>query len=248
MNRSTTLGFLFGILSLTTAASAQAPAESAEKPATAAPATANPGGISLGLRTGFGLPVGRIRSVEYGALPGVPAPDDTVSGHVRGMIPLQLDAGYRISPNLLVGVFFQYGVGLVNTDYMTVCNRISCSAYDYSFGAQAHYHFQPDRSFDPWLGAGVGYEVLGFTESNLDRIDPRSPREVTEGYKGFLLSLQGGADFKPAPNFGIGPFANVSVGYYDVNTYTTETYEGSHDQELSIHAWLNVGVRGQFDL
>jgi hypothetical protein len=233
---TTTFGLLFGILSLTAAASA----ETAPKPS----------GISLGLRTGYAIPLGQLEEdYVYSSAPGGAAtPSASLPAHVQGMIPVQLDAGYRINPNLLVGVFFQYGVGLVNKDRQEMCSRLNCSAHDVSFGAQTHYHFLPEASLDPWIGGGLGYEILGLTTSGLDSLDPRNPAESTAGYRGFFLTLQAGADFKLAQSFGLGPFVNAGIGHYNVSTWSAGDVAGSNDMNGGFHEWINLGVRGQFDL
>jgi outer membrane protein W len=225
---TTTLLLSLGILSLSSAAFAQT--------------ATKPGGISLGLRTGYSLPMGRLNegyltSSETAASSGS---DSDLSAHVNAMVPIQIDAGYRISPNVWAGVFFQYGVGLVNSDKLTFCKQDNCSIQDMSFGIQAHYHFLPENSLDPWLGAGLGYEMLVLDVSGLTR--------ESSGYRGFLASLQAGADFRPTPNFGLGPFVSVAFGHYDVSTFSNGVVDDSSNMDGEIHEWITIGARGQFDL
>lgn len=40
--------------------------------------------------------------------------------------------------------------------------RFACSTHDWRLGAQFQYHVGEPLRSDPWLGAGIGYELLGF--------------------------------------------------------------------------------------
>ncbi|HME90449.1 MAG TPA: hypothetical protein VKE49_03435, partial [Myxococcaceae bacterium] len=71
----------------------------------AAPAASESGarakrGIAFGLRLGYGHPLGN--SGEGTKL----------STSIKGMVPIWIDAGYRISTHFYVGAFFQYGLGV----------------------------------------------------------------------------------------------------------------------------------------
>jgi hypothetical protein len=117
-----------------------------------------------------------------------------------------------------------------------------------AFGAQAHDHFLPESALDPWLGAGLGYEVLGLTQSGGDRINPNLPSEEGNSYSGFFLSLQAGADFKASSSFAMGPFVSAAIGHYNVSSLSLPNYDRSDTMDGGIHEWFTLGVRGQFDL
>lgn len=178
-------------------------------------ADATPTGLEVGLRTGYAIPGGDAR--EAAAL------GDTLSG----TIPIWIDAGYRFHPNAMIGAFFQYGIGLVNTsgtgqafplaDGKTCGSATNCSASDMTFGVQFHYHLLPDQTIDPWGGVGFGYEILV-----LD--DPGTANATGvggESYGGFqFVNLQIGADYKLTLKLGIGPFAMFSLGEYSWCSYS----------------------------
>jgi len=169
------------------------------------------------------------------------------------MIPLWLDAGYRFNPALYLGAFFQYGFGFVNTDKATLCKQdgISCSVHDLAFGANLHYHILPDAEFDPWIGAGFGYEFLTANVSGSTTILGQTiTADGSTTIKGFqFLVLEAGGDFKATPAFAVGPFVNFALGKYTSYSSTANGTERSGDlQNTGLHEWLTLGVRGQYNL
>lgn len=187
--------------------------------------------VQLGLRTGYALPLGSLAGGTNGDL----------SNFVTGMVPIWLDAGYRLNPNLYIGADFMYGITFINND-KTGCGMsgANCSSNDVMFGIDAHYHFMPDAQFDPWAGVGVGYEILGFGEGS-----------SSGNFNGFqFLNLQGGADYKVTPQLGVGPFLMFSLGQF---SSCSESSMGMSAGSCTItqqamHEWLTIGVRGTYDI
>jgi hypothetical protein len=150
-------------------------------------------------------------------------------------IPISIEAGYDITPSLVLGIQAQYGVIV---DKSTACGGgTPCSDHDLELGIQGQYHFAPHQAIDPWLGLGIGYEIESYTTAVL-----------AETYSGTrqgpeLVKLQGGADFKLARILTVGPFLGFSVG-----EYTTETSEGITNgiPAKALHEWLSFGVKGTF--
>src|SRR5260370_23228545 len=139
---SFSVGLAIGIVSLASAASAQ---------------TGKPDGLALGLRLGYAIPMGKV--AEPSTTPAnANASGGDLSDGVSGMIPIWLDVGYRLNPNIFIGGFFQYGFGIVNKDTHPACG--SCATHDIAFGADVHYHIMPPAPFDPWVGPGTGHEIL----------------------------------------------------------------------------------------
>ncbi|SRR6266540_1682330 len=218
----------------------------------AAPAAAQQdSGFAFGIRTGYALPMG----TEGRVVTGIGVRDVTfsadLSSDTSGMIPIWLDAGYRINPNWYVGAFVQYGFVFINEDNHPECNQFSCSAHDIRFGVNLHYHFSPAASFDPWVGAGIGYETLTVkTSGSLLGV----PFETSRDSKGFeFLDLQVGGDFRTSPHFGLGPFVSFSLGEYSSYSVTTSGggVTGTRTGDLTdtgLHEWLTIGLRGQFNL
>jgi outer membrane protein W len=177
---------------------------------------------------------------------------DDVSYDFKGMVPLWFDVGYRINPAFYLGGFFEYAFGVVNKDNNPLCNQgISCSAHDITFGINAHYHILPDAQFDPWVGAGLGYEVLTASESGTAF---GQQFDGSLAYKGVqFLILEAGGDFKPTPSLGVGPFVNFAVGHFGTWSSSATSNGVSQDQsgdlvDTGTHEWLTIGLRGQYNL
>lgn len=200
-------------------------------------------GLSLGLRAGYGGPFGRFGSLGK-------SEGGEVGDSVANVIPLQLDAGYFFNSHLSLGAFFQYGVGLLSEDCP---DGGSCSARQLRFGVNVAYHFQPTETLEPWVGLGVGYEVL---DMNVSTGEGGLSARVGTAVRGLeFASLQGGLDYRVSRTFSVGPFVTLTAGQYSVVTSRIEADEDSpffEDVEATedierkaLHAWLQGGVRMQ---
>jgi opacity protein-like surface antigen len=197
--------------------------------ATASSSNEGPKGFELGARLGFGLPLG---STQKGS---------ELSDGTSGQIPLWIDAGYRITPNIYVGAYGQLGHVLLKD--AGCANATDCGAQSYRIGANAHYHFMPSQKFDPWAGVGIGYEWLHAS----GKVRGADVSSTTGGFE--FVNLQLGGDYRLSPNAAIGPFASFSVGQFSSNSVTAGGETRSSDiEKTALHEWLTLGVRGVFDL
>jgi len=213
-------------------------------------------GVALGVRTGYGIPLGstagRTSSSASGAgaqaattnTSSAPALSDTISGQV----PIWLDLGYRVNAHLYLGLFGSYGFGLAPTD---LCKGITCSVSDIRFGLNAHWHFLPDGTFDPWVGLGIGYEILGLSAEQTQAGQTATAHTRIAGLE--VANLQVGADYKVSPAFGIGPMLTASLAQY--SDLSVEVKGPGFDRSSSgtfsdktWHSWLFFGVRGELDV
>jgi opacity protein-like surface antigen len=192
----------------------------------ATPALAEPG-LEVGIRTGFGLPMGKLD-----------AKSASISDSVTGEVPLWIDVGYRIAPGIVVGVYGQAGVGLIKD-----CGYSDCGITDWRFGVNGRYHVQPGGKIDPWLGIGAGFERIhvALTENNT---------KVSGDADGWeLANFSAGLDIQAGDRVFLGPFVSFSL---DETTSEGASFLGqtvsSTDFDKAIHQWLLVGVRGRFDL
>jgi len=70
-------------------------------------------GAELGLRTGYAIPFGKIRGDD---------PED-MSDHIGGAVPFWFDLGYRPSPRLMLGGYFQYALGIPGSGVSQGCEQ-----------------------------------------------------------------------------------------------------------------------------
>jgi hypothetical protein len=213
--------------------------------ATAHAADSSLTGLEVGLRTGYAVPFGDV----YGAANG--ASSLSLGDQTNGVLPIWIDAGYRFSPNIFLGAFFQYGFAFINTSkaFFNGCsgNGVSCSGSDVMVGVDLHYHLLPEQTIDPWGGIGVGYEIGSLSQS------PQGGASSGASYNGFqFFNLQAGADWRGiTPNLGIGPFVMFSLGQYSNCSYSgaLASFPGNCTiQNGSLHEWLTFGVRGAYDI
>ena len=79
------------------------------------------------------------------------------------------------------------------------------------------------------MGIGTGYEWLNVY------------RGASLRAGGLELNLQTGGDFRVSPGFGLGPYLCFSVSRFtDVTPQAVA--------EKTTHGWVQVGVKGTFDL
>jgi len=186
--------------------------------------------VRLGLRVGYGAPLGNIQK-------GSPLSTDTSDPFplgVAGLIPIWLDLGYMAFENLMLGLYGHYGIA-----FFSGCS--SCSGRDIRFGLQFQYHFAPVRTFDPWLGAGVGYEFLSTKEQ-----DSAAGGDGTFSARGFeFVNFQAGLDIELAEALTLGPAVSFSLAQFS-NQATKAP--GQPEQSLSIedsalHMWLEPTIK-----
>jgi hypothetical protein len=172
------------------------------------------------------------------------------------MIPIWVDAGYRVNPSIYVGAFFQYGFMSVkssNNNGSGCPQGLDCSAHDIQIGANLHYHILPATSFDPWVGVGVGYEWVGLSAKGTYNLAGNNYAvDTSSTVKGFqFLNLQAGGDYRATPDFGVGPFISLSLGQYSSYSSTDNPSSTTISGDLTdkgMHEWLTIGVRGQYNL
>jgi len=189
------------------------------------------------VRTAVGIPIGNATGATDRA-PGGTHLSDLVSWSV----PLELELGARIGP-AFVGGYVSYAFGKAGSALETGTDR---SANNVRFGFEVLWHLAPDRSVDPWLGMGVGYEWLNLSVTSPDGT-------VTGTARGFeWVNLQLGIDFMLGPSFRLGPFVRSRIGQYDtgslgfINPQGGQASGSGDIQSKSIHTWIDVGLRFAF--
>ena len=219
--------------------------DTAEDDEVASASSASDGGkFAIGLRLGYALPMGSSVGVGSGATA------QEMTDVVSGQFPIWLDLGYMVTPNVMLGVYGQYGFTSLAGQIKTECDQasalgVSCSASDIRLGGQVQYHFSPSEKIDPWLGLGVGYEWMTISASG-------AGQDLSTTISGVeFANLQGGVDFKVMPNFGIGPFISLPLGQYGSVSNSgsgAASNPGGDISNKAIHEWLTFGARGAFTL
>src|ERR1700722_18599366 len=213
-----------------------------------------PIGWEIGLRASYALPFGNV--LDDGVLNAssmLVSNPEPITQLVKGAVPLRLDAGYRWTPHLFVGAFFQYEF-LVTNDACTATHTLLCNngnfthtGYDAVLGASAQYHLLPSQQLDPWLGVGAGFEwaTVGSTSAG----------DAHYSMNGWLIDIDVGADYRVGPALGVGPFVSLGLGEY---LSAGKTYWRNIDgpvaaggaesvSDKALHGWVTLGLRGLFD-
>ncbi len=202
-------------------------------------------GINLSARLGYGVPSGDISNdVDAAGFRIDPRLDDLISHK----IPIWLELGYRFNPSVWGGLYLELAPASVESAF---CPNGGCSANNVRFGLDLQFHLAPRQQVDPWVGIGVGYEVLN-AESGLD-LDGDGIADVTgdSSYSGWELPLlEAGVDFAASPRASFGPYLSWSVARY---TDTRVSAPGFPEVSSSIgsratHGWIEIGIKGTLKL
>ncbi len=201
----------------------------------AAPAHAE-SGLTLGLQSAYAIPLGT-------------AGDGTsLSDLSTGSYPFQLDIGYRLDRRWQVGAYLGYGpASLADDARRTLAAAGATDIRGHALmrlGLQATYDLAPEARFAPWVGLGVGYEWLRYASAKVPTAGGTADEEL--GLRGFDATVQLGGDYRLTPSFRVGPFAALSVGRY--TSTVSEVVPSVDIADRAFHAWLQVGLRGAFNL
>jgi hypothetical protein len=175
---------------------------------------------ALELAVGFGWSQG-VGSVVSGQM-SVP----NVSGPGLG---LEGDVGYRISPQLMLGLF-------VTTSQLSRGDAAPFSgAQTMTAGVQANYHFQPMADADPWLGLATGWRGMWASPAS----------ETGTAFGGVdLARIQLGVDFR-CDSATLSPVIGV-----DLSMFLSESPPGSGFESIdskALSAFFFGGLIIRFD-
>jgi hypothetical protein len=204
-----------------------APASAPEAPPKPPPLPEEPriSGFQLGLRVGY------VRALDASS-------GNALTYQTPALLPIVLDAGYRTSAHVYLGVTGQLALA-ARTDCSGATD--TCSAKEYRLGGTFQYHFSPLRTFDPWFGIGSGYEVLHKSGPGADHL-------TRTGF--VLFDAQLGGDFAlgqgPRPPR-LGPYVGLAMGA--IGSESGVQYGLPVDRSPTHdHQWVTIGARGTFDL
>ncbi|HVP68272.1 MAG TPA: hypothetical protein VMT17_13515 [Anaeromyxobacteraceae bacterium] len=225
MKRILAAALLAGSMTLATRAAA---AESGVEPFLAAPSGPAPSGLSLSLGIGYGVPLGAATGVS----------GDAMNKIFSGTLPLQLDVGWRFSPNLYLGAYFDFSPAFVSSQLST-----------WEFGIDFLYTFTIQKSIVlPYAGLGVGYELASYTIKGVSSITGGSASETATATGWEFVRFIVGVDFRVANAFRVGPFVNFSLGEYTNLSTSGVTSSSGSISNKALHEWLQFGIKGTLDL
>jgi Outer membrane protein beta-barrel domain len=142
-------------------------------------------------------------------------------------------AGYRLSPQFMIGV---YGNGGRYSRGDAIAE--GTSVWSATAGVEAQYHFRPSYTVDPWIGLGTGWRGLWLAPDE-------GKNTSVQGLE--LARLSFGADYRITPEISITPVLGA-----DMSIYVTENGPGLDGYTNVSHPRVNVGffagVGGRFDL
>jgi hypothetical protein len=190
-------------------------------------------GFQMAFRTGYSIPMG---TVAKGASLDGSGSDLKMSDTVSGQVPIIVDVGGKIIPELFIGGYFGLGFGGTAGALHDECNaaNVDCLGVSVQLGIEAQYHILPGGLVDPWLGYGIGVESMGVSEA-------QGNTTSTTTFTGYQYArLSAGADFRVTHGFGVGPFVEYSLGQY--NTIHGDNVDEDIPSKAG-HQWLTIGAR-----
>ena len=146
-------------------------------------------GFQMDIRTGYSLPM------------GTAAETLAMSDVVSGQVPLIVDIGAKLMPQLFIGGYLGFGFGGAGGRGKTNCdaNGFDCTAMDLHIGIEAQYHILPAGAVNPWIGYGLGWESLSMSTS-------AGGVTRSSSVSGFEFArLMGGVDFRVLTRVRRGP-------------------------------------------
>jgi hypothetical protein len=156
-----------------------------------------------------------------GRIDGSPVRLQDLSG---GGTTLELAAGYRLAPDVLLGV---YVTGSKLTGQDTQGDKPI--VYTSSGGLQVNWHARPDMLLDPWLGFGMGWrgtwlrrDIGGGTSQGID-----------------VARVQAGLDLRFSSSFALAPVigADWSLEVWDDGLAMTDQSNGAR-----VNAFIFAGA------
>lgn len=150
-------------------------------------------GPELGLSIGLATPRGAFEE------------DRVLRERVAAVVPLEVDAGYRLAPDWLIGVYGQYGVGISSSTSLASC--ASCVHTWLRYGVRGQYSVARTDSLHAWVGLGTG-------PFSFDTVVEDS--NIGQNHSGWeLFYLQLGSAWRPTPGLELGPVVSFSYATID---------------------------------
>ncbi len=192
----------------------------------------------------------------YASAAGDAMKNQKLSDLVKSQIPVQLDVGYRLTPELSAGAYVSYGFAKLAS---AACpSGFECSARDLRVGVQGTYTLtRLATAFVPWVALGAGWERATYEVSQTVLFFTAKGTGKVSGWE--YLNVQLGADWRASEKLWLGPYAMWSLGQFSTAkieipggvTLPPELQAGVANGTIPdqrMHQWWGLGVRGKLAL
>jgi hypothetical protein len=198
-------------------------------------------GFQHALRLGVSLPA------------GISSDGRALGDDVVRRIPVMVDIGYRVNHALYLGLMAMVGLDEASDECGLAGDapRASCTLEGWRVGVEAFVHPLPRDALDLWLGGGIGWEHLEEKVFFAPTADSPSAFGTTlrTWQEGPALDLAAGLDFPIDGKLAAGPFVGYTGGVFMRRVPQcplAASCPGDRIDELGLHHWLTLGVRGIF--
>jgi hypothetical protein len=206
-------------------------------------------GLQVGVRTGYGGGTG----IVYSGL--------SVHEASGGAIPVIVDLGVRIVPQLYAGIYGSWANIFTKNNPVSCPGDLDCKTNQWRFGVEMDFHAIPSSKFDPYIGIGSGYEILHTSVNGavgLPTAVGMIPATASAGIidRGWeFVNLTGGFDVRINRGVGIGPFISGSLSEYGVHSGNQSASVGGMQVANmpvppvthGLHELYFAGIRGTFN-
>jgi len=194
-----------------------------------------PRGLQLGARIGYALPTGRFGGDASNA-------SGSISDVETAIVPLGVDAGYRLTPHVYVGGTAVWAPGSAPHEAGNPCAQpgVSCFRQDAQLRGEARFYFAPDAKVGGWVAVGAGWEVASFAQS----VGSSTTTATRTGP--IVPDMQLGFDIRRGAT-AVGFYFGVSLAMYltqgvDPSPTPVATWFDEH----AVHSWITLGMRGSY--
>jgi outer membrane protein W len=178
--------------------------------------------------TGLEIAVGAGYSQAFGNITA----GRSISDLATGGGALEVDLGYRLIPNLSLGL---YGTG---STYAIPSNATLDNAWSMSAGVQAAWHFRPDGLFDPWFSLGSGWRGMWTVGSG-------TTQSSRHGWE--IARIQAGVDYRINESVAVSPVIGVDLSMFFTEKLAGD--DGFHNvSSPETNTFVYAGLLSRFDI
>ena len=188
-------------------------------------APASPRRVQVGVELGYAFPAGVLER------------ESKTSDVVRGLVPLGVEGGYRLSPHVMLLARIQYGFGVPKL-CATASDCIASLGHDIALEFGGRFFLPRLGPVSPEVSTLFGYEWF---RSELSDNGVTSARD----YRGPMLAAVQLFSNLTRSNLSLGPFVTASSGIFAHRALETPAFStDSYVDRAGIHVWVDLGFRG----